>query len=135
MANLTTTDPTYVDGAGSLVELQKSRLMDYATTFGSYLWDAYSELQHKRSMDYAHVQTDVSFPSTPNNEVIKTVYEIFGDAQNQKLRFIDVFIQVGSWTWLKFSIKEDDSNVDANGEEKPVQSELPVHDESSDQRV
>ena len=136
MANLITSDPTYVDGAGSLVELQKARVMDYATKLGSYLWDAYTELQKQRGMDYAHVQTDISFPSiTPNNEVVKIVYEIFGDAQNQKVRYIEVFIQVGSWTWLKFQIKEDDSNVDADGKKKPVQSELPVHDESSDQRV
>ena len=135
MANLIATDPTYVDGAGSLVELQKARLMDYATRFGSYLWDAYSELQHQRGMDCAHVQTDVSFPSTPNNEVIKIVYEIFGDAQNQSLRFIEVFIQVGSWTWLKFQIKRDDSSDNANGTEESVQGELPVHDESSDQGI
>ena len=135
MSEFCTTEPIYVESPGRLAELQKNRLLHYATELGYDLFRTYDHLQQVRFADHVHITCTHSFYSVPTNEDIMFVYDIYGDRETKSVSFINAFIQIGGWSWLKFEIKRDDLSVIADGEEKSVQGKLPVHDEPSDQGV
>lgn len=130
-----TTKPEYVDASGSLVEFQKDRLLKYATKLGEGLFETYEKTQQLRIMNFAHVQQSVAFPNAPKEEIVDFVFEVYGNPNTYKVDFIECFVKVGSWIFMRFELRKEHSDDNADGKKESIQSQLSVHDESSDQRV
>lgn len=130
------TEPKFVVAAGTLAQEYHDFLIDYAKSYASDMHDVFVKLSKKRRTKHVHVITDCTFDFVINDAKVTFAYDIYFGESGNDIRLIECFIRINSWSFLMLKISiVGDNNDDADGEEKPIQEPVSVHDGSLDKGV